>query len=149
MREFADRGRVCYGVKEFLWRVRREGRGRPLLGLLTGNTFLGAEIKLRHFGLWQQFELGVFGDHDEDRNALGWKALALARERFGGRIHPQEMVIIGDTPADVVCGKTIGARTLAVATGGADWEELERAGPDLLVPNLAEVVLDDLTECSV
>src|SRR6266566_3898763 len=34
----------------------------PLSGLLTGNIRLGAEIKLRHFDLWKEFETGAFAD---------------------------------------------------------------------------------------
>src|SRR6185503_76974 len=42
----------------------------PMLGLLTGNIRLGAEIKLRHCALWDHFVLGAFADDHEDRNRL-------------------------------------------------------------------------------
>ncbi len=49
------------------------------------------------------------------------------------------MVVIGDTPHDVSCGKAIGARTLAVATGpGYTLAELEACTPDLALESLPE-----------
>ena len=47
--------------------------------------------------------------------------------------------MIGDTPHDVSCGKSIGARTVAVATGpGYSLSELEACDPDLALPELPE-----------
>jgi phosphoglycolate phosphatase-like HAD superfamily hydrolase len=106
---------------------------------LTGNIRLGAEIKLRHFGLWHLFETGGFGDDHEDRNQIA----AIARERggqmFGRTLSGEEILVVGDTVHDVACGRSIGARVLAVATGGATWPELQGSAPDWLVANLDEV----------
>ena len=47
------------------------------------------------------------------------------------------MVVIGDTPHDVSCGKAIGARTLAVATGpGYTLAELAGLDPWLALSEL-------------
>ena len=99
----------------------------PVLGLLTGNIRLGAEIKLRHFGLWEIFQFGGFADDHEERDHIAAAALARGRRVLGKNLQPQEIVVIGDTPFDVRCGKFIGAKTLAVATGGAKLEELKAA----------------------
>jgi phosphoglycolate phosphatase-like HAD superfamily hydrolase len=49
------------------------------------------------------------------------------------------MVVIGDTPHDVTCGKAIGARTLAVASGPAyGIEELRACEPWLALEQLPE-----------
>ncbi|MDR2462754.1 MAG: HAD hydrolase-like protein, partial [Verrucomicrobiales bacterium] len=37
---------------------------------------------------------------------------------------PEDVRVIGDTPHDIACGKIIGAKTIAVATGGYSREEL-------------------------
>jgi phosphoglycolate phosphatase-like HAD superfamily hydrolase len=97
----------------------------PLLGLLTGNVQLGAEIKLRHFGLWDFFVMGGFADDHEERNHIAVAALARGRRMLDPHLQPQEVMVIGDTPHDVRCGKFIGAKTLAVATGGSTFEELQ------------------------
>ena len=109
-------GEICPGVWNFLHSVSRLPEP-PQLGLLTGNIRLGAEIKLRHFQIWDCFELGAFGDEHEDRNELA----AIARRRgeavLESPLGPGEILVIGDTPHDVRCGQQIEAKTLAVATG--------------------------------
>jgi phosphoglycolate phosphatase len=100
--------------------------------LLTGNVAEGAEAKLRHYGLWDFFAAtgGAFSVEGDDRPMIARRARELAAEH-GGEVPPGErMVVIGDTPHDVACGKAIGARTLAVATGpGYDLEALQACEP--------------------
>jgi phosphoglycolate phosphatase-like HAD superfamily hydrolase len=111
----------------------------PMLGLLTGNIRLGAEIKLRRFGLWDYFTIGAFAEDHEDRNQIAVAALQRARSVLDANLQPQEVLIIGDTPSDVRCGKFIGAKTLAVATGGSKVEELKLHGADWTVANLTQI----------
>ena len=88
--------------------------------LLTGNVAAGAEAKLRHYGLWEFFGAGgAFSVEGSDRPSIARRARELAAEHSGNGAwpDPERMVVIGDTPHDISCGKTIGARTLAVATG--------------------------------
>jgi phosphoglycolate phosphatase-like HAD superfamily hydrolase len=66
-------------------------------------------------------------------------ALARARRVLGQDLSPQEIVVIGDTPFDVRCGKFIGAKTLAVATGGAKFEELKKHAANWTVPDLTHI----------
>jgi phosphoglycolate phosphatase-like HAD superfamily hydrolase len=133
-----SRTEMCPGVLEFIQQLKSLPRP-PLLGLLTGNIRLGAEIKLRHFDLWSEFETGAFADDHEERD----KIAAIARERGSVILnHPladEEVLVIGDTPLDIRCGRAIGAKILAVATGGAKLEELEAHKPDLLVRDLRSV----------
>lgn len=129
---------MCPGVREFVHQLR-ERRQPPVIGLLTGNIRLGAEIKLRHFDLWTSFETGAFADDHEERNQIA----AIARER-GGRILNEKLtddqvLVIGDTPLDIRCARAIGAKVLAVATGGAKLGELANHQPDWLVPDLNSV----------
>src|SRR5262249_27095258 len=132
------------GVNKFI-NNKKTSRPPPLLGLLTGNIRLGAEIKLRHFNLWKVFETGAFADDHEERDQIA----AIARQRgsaiLGQELKNGQVLVIGDTPLDIRCGRAIGAKVLAVATGGARLEELEPHKPDVLVRDLtalsaAEVV---------
>ena len=129
---------VCPGVREFI-RALQQLPQPPVLGLLTGNICLGAEIKLRHFGLWEIFEFGGFADDHEERDHIAAAALVRGRRVLGENLQPSEVVVIGDTPFDVRCGKFIGAKTLAVATGGAKLEELELLQPDWTVADLTRI----------
>lgn len=136
-------GGPCAGVLQFLHDLQALPQP-PLLGLLTGNIRLGAEIKLRRFGLWNCFVTGAFGDDHEDRNALA----GLARERgsrvLGHEVAGPETLVVGDTPFDVACGRAINARVLAVGTGGGAWDQLHAHRPDWLVPDLREVTAAEL-----
>jgi phosphoglycolate phosphatase-like HAD superfamily hydrolase len=129
---------ICPGVWELIHALRALPQP-PTLGLLTGNIQLGAEIKLRHFDLWDQFAFGGFADDHEERDHIAAAALARGRRLLGKHLQPQEVVVIGDTPFDVRCGKFIGAKTLAVATGGAKLEELKVLNPDWAVANLTHI----------
>jgi phosphoglycolate phosphatase len=131
-------GETCRGIREFI-RDLQALPEPPVLGLLTGNIQLGAEIKLRHFGLWEHFQFGGFADDHEDRNHIAVAALERGRRVLGQKLQPQEIIVIGDTPFDVRCGKFIGARTLAVATGGSTFAELQPHTADWTVPDLTRI----------
>ncbi len=131
-------GEACRGVREFIHGLQSLPKP-PVLGLLTGNIQLGAEIKLRHFGLWELFEFGGFADDHEERDHIAKAAFARARRVMGKDLKPEEVVVIGDTPFDVRCGKFIGARTLAVATGGATLADLKPLGAEWAVADLTQI----------
>lgn len=124
---------VLPGVNELLDALT--DRGDVAVGLLTGNFEAGAAIKLGHFGLWTRFSFGAFGDDHADRRALVPVAMAAAA-RAGFEIPLSKVFVIGDTPLDVDCAQTHGARSIAVATGPFTVEQLETARPDLVVPTL-------------
>ncbi|MGD0536503.1 MAG: HAD hydrolase-like protein [Verrucomicrobiota bacterium] len=144
-------GRVCPGVPAWLATLARLDPP-PLIGLQTGNLRLGAEIKLRHFGLWDAFVTGAFGDDHEDRNQLAVIAHQRGSRLLGTPLCGGEILVVGDTPFDIACGRAIGARVLAVATGGASLAELERHRPDWAVDQLESIsvgaVLDGATNRS-
>jgi phosphoglycolate phosphatase-like HAD superfamily hydrolase len=131
-------GAVIPGVGPFL-EALESLPSPPTLGLLTGNIRLGAEIKLRHFGLWHRFVMGAFGDDHEDRNQLAVVALERGRGFLGQSLDGSEVLVVGDTPYDIRCGQAIGARVLAVATGGATLEDLKSCQPDWAVEDLTRV----------
>lgn len=107
--------------------------------LLTGNIRRGAEIKLSAAGLWSRFRFGVYGDEAARRVDLGPLALARALELTGRTFSPAETVVVGDARADVECGRALGARVVAVATGRTSAEELRAAGADAVLPDFADV----------
>jgi phosphoglycolate phosphatase-like HAD superfamily hydrolase len=109
-----------------------------LQGLLTGNMRRGAQVKLSHHGLWEFFGFGAFADDSEHRNELGPHAVRRALECHGIDFAPGRVWVIGDTPHDIACGKIIGARTLAVATGGATLDQLRAHKPTAALETLAD-----------
>lgn len=128
-------GRVLDGVVELLDAL--DGAD-AVVGLATGNVLRGAEIKLRHYGLWDRFRGGGFGDVSSDRN----RVLAAAVEELAkvGGVEPAAAspVVIGDTPRDVTAGHAVGASVLAVATGNYGEDALRDAGADFFLPDLRD-----------
>ncbi len=130
-------GCVLPGVAEILELM--QDKDDRVLALLTGNLQRGAELKLRRYGLWHYFEFGAFADDHHDRNQLGPFARTRACERHDFDFPPHAIDVIGDTVHDIACGKAIGARTIAVATGSSSAEELAAHKPDFVFEDLADV----------
>jgi phosphoglycolate phosphatase len=131
-------GGACPGVPEFYQSLRAQPEP-PLTGLLTGNIKQGAQIKLERFDLWKWFPFGAFADDHEDRDQIAAAALRRGSQQCGRELRGDEVLVIGDTPLDIRCGRAIGAKVLAVATGGASLQELERHNPDWAVPDLTRL----------
>lgn len=130
--------RTCHGVLEFIAELRALPQP-PLLGLLTGNIRLGAEIKLRHFNLWDVFETGAFADDHEERDQIAVIAHERGNRLLNQKLSGELVLVIGDTPLDIRCARSIGAKVLAVATGGHSLDELESHQPDWAVADLRRI----------
>lgn len=134
---------LCPGVWRFIRQLQQLPHP-PLLGLLTGNIRLGAEIKLRHFDLWETFATGAFADDAEDRDQIAATARQRGSRLLGEEIGDDQVLVIGDTPLDIRCGRAIRARVLAVATGGARLEDLRAHLPDWAIPDLTAVTAQEV-----
>jgi phosphoglycolate phosphatase len=119
---------VMPGIMELLERLeQQEG---VLLGLLTGNVEPGAALKLRAAGIDPgRFRVGAYGSDAAHRPDLPPIATRRASRFFGREPAGSEVVIIGDTPADIACGQCVDARAVAVATGGYSLQDLEDCRP--------------------
>jgi phosphoglycolate phosphatase len=118
-------GRVLPNVREILERLRERADVRSYL--LTGNTRGGARAKLTHYRLFDYFPDGAFAEDAGERATIATRALELARR--AGPVGDHATFVIGDTPHDIDCANAVGARTIAVATGGYTIEELETHRP--------------------
>lgn len=118
-----------------LSRVLAAVEGLAHVCLLTGNWREGARVKLSAAGLWQRFDWGVFSEDAPDRDGL----VPVARQRALGRgLGVGEVVVVGDTVADIQCARAGGARVVAVETGFSTPTELASRAPDLQVANLQD-----------
>ncbi|MEM1171145.1 MAG: HAD hydrolase-like protein [Cyanobacteria bacterium P01_H01_bin.35] len=122
-------GKILEGVKEILSHLHPH-RNDVISLLLTGNTSVGAKAKLTHYGLdsYFNFTQGGFSDRLADRKAIARQALTSAQELIG-EINLEKVYVIGDTPHDINCCDAIGARSIAVATGSYELEELQQYNP--------------------
>jgi phosphoglycolate phosphatase len=118
-------GRVLPNVREILEHL--ESRVDVRSYLLTGNTRGGARAKLTHYRLMHFFPDGAFAEDAGGRATIAARALELAKR--SGPVNDEAVFVIGDTPHDVHCANAIGARTVAVATGGYTADELAAHRP--------------------
>ncbi len=110
-----------------------------LIGLLTGNIGSTAAVKLEAAGYnVGLFQVGAYGDESAVRAELLKLAVERAYDLTGYRFQGKQIVMIGDTPADVTCGLELGARSIAVLTGYHNRVELTLSDPDFLFDDLSD-----------
>lgn len=116
-----------------------ESKPDVVLGLLTGNLMQGATAKLKAVGLDpDRFRVGAFGSDHEHRHELPAIARSRLKQRLGVDVTGAAIVVIGDTPADLTCGKSLGAAAIGVATGRYSVDELSRHDPLAVFPDLSD-----------
>ncbi len=126
--------RPCVGAHEVVKQLR--DREVPL-GIVTGNVSTSAPYKLRAAGFedtW--FPFGAYGSESVDRNDLPGRAIARAEKYLKRPILPSQVLVIGDTVADIACARAVGAKACAVLTGHGKRPTLEAAQPDYLIEDL-------------
>ena len=114
-----------------------EARKDVVLGLLTGNVEAGARVKLTAAGINpDRFRVNAFGSDHEHRPELPAIAQRRATEVLGLDIAGDRLIVIGDTPADIECGRSLGAKAIGVATGYYSVEQLQKHDPYAVFPSL-------------
>ncbi|MFJ8331358.1 HAD family hydrolase [Streptomyces sp. NPDC094437] len=129
--ELRERGHALPGAAAVLAALADAGVRQSVV---TGNVRRAADVKLAVFGLDTHLQLdgGAYAEDGELRAELLRAALSRTS------VHPEKVVFLGDTPADVEGGRDAGVRVVAVATGRTSAADLRDAG--------ADVVLDDLSD---
>src|SRR5947208_6810779 len=133
-----DKARLLPGVPDLLRSLA--GRAGARTALLTGNVEPGARLKLGHFGIagYFDFSLSCFGSDDADRYRLPTLALERARRHLGPDVAGSQLVVVGDSEHDVLCGKSVGARSVAVCTGWTPAPVLRSLRPAALLDDLSD-----------
>lgn len=116
------------------------------IGLATGNMRAGAVAKLGHYGLWERFAAGGFGDEEVVRANVVRRGMEDLARIAGAGARPGDCIVLGDTPLDVEAARAAGARAMAIATGAYDVAALRDSGADWVFANLSDTaaVLDVL-----
>jgi phosphoglycolate phosphatase-like HAD superfamily hydrolase len=148
LRDPAHPSKPLPGVTDLLNALSR--RSDVTLGLLTGNLVDGARAKLEAVGIDPDiFVVGAYGSDHELRPELPAIAQRRARARLGVDIAGSDIVVIGDTPADLQCGRDIGVRAIGVATGRYTTDDLAAQGAVAVFADLSDTdavmraILDD------
>lgn len=130
---------VLRGAKEILTETDKNPNFAN--ALLTGNLSVAAEMKLKSVGLWHFFENApnAFGEISHERKDLAVEAGKLFSEKYDFEFSPEQFIVIGDTPNDILCAKYFGAKSVAVLTGRNQTREiLEKNNPDTVINNLTD-----------
>lgn len=129
--------RALAGIPELLDAL--EKREDVVLGLLTGNIREGARRKLAAAGVdFDRFRINAFGSDSEHRPELPAIARQRAKDSLDLDLSGDQMYVIGDTPADIACGRELGARAIAVATGRYTVEDLRAHMPFAVFEDLSD-----------
>lgn len=124
--------RVLPGAQDSLaWLA---ARADVRVAIATGNVRRGAHIKLRHAGLAEHFDLDRTGGYGCDSPV---RAELVRRAVERAACGPDDaVVVVGDTVHDVTAALAVGARCVAVATGGVPTETLRKAGACAVLPDV-------------
>jgi phosphoglycolate phosphatase len=122
------------------WELCAELNGNPsfALGIQTGNIEPCADVKLRRARLDSFFRFGGFGSDAADRTILVSKAIERGKAVTGYDCRKNDVIVIGDSPHDIIAGKCNGAFTIGVTTGKSTAVELAAAGANAVIPDLSE-----------
>lgn len=132
--------KVAPGVRALLRKLKR---AQIPLGLVTGNFSGIAGRKLAQAGLHHYFQFGAFAEDGPTRGELA--RLAICRARGEGWISWDARIwLIGDHENDIRAARENGIRAIAVATGISTAEQLRSFSPDILLPDLRALTLEDL-----
>lgn len=136
--ELRERGHALPGAARVLAAVAALGQVEQTV--VTGNIRGAAETKLSVFGLDShiRFPIGGYGEDDDERSELVRLAIRRASHSLNTPLAPQDVLLVGDTPADVSAAKDNQVPVLAVATGRSTVTELRQAGADLVAPDLED-----------
>lgn len=130
--------RVMPGVRALLAELSARSAD-AVLALLTGNIPAGAALKLASARIAPDtFRFGAYGSDCERRDGLPPVAVERALAATGVTFRGKDVVVIGDTPHDVTCGRSLGVRAVAVATGSHEAPALHEAGADVVFEDLSD-----------
>jgi phosphoglycolate phosphatase-like HAD superfamily hydrolase len=114
------------------------GEAAVTLALLTGNLEPCARLKLAPLGVNHRFPFGAFGSDHEDRHRLPAVAVERALAETGRHFEGKRIVVVGDSIHDVRCGRDLGVRAVAVASGKTSRETLAGESPDALLGDFSD-----------
>src|SRR4051794_11765498 len=134
---FLTRCRVLDGAAAALERLTTAD---VIQSVLPGTPQPIARIKLALMGLTRflDLDIGAYGSDHPRRTELVPIAAARAAQRYGRSFTGADVVVIGDTPHDIDCGRAGAARTIAVATGPFSADALRTHGADVVLESLAD-----------
>ncbi|KRQ87614.1 Pyrophosphatase PpaX [Caloramator mitchellensis] len=111
-------------------------RGLPL-GIVTSKRKIMAERGLKLLDLLKYFDV-LITPEDTDKHKPNPEPILKACEKLN--IEPRDVLFVGDSHYDILCGKNAEAKTCIVKYTMLDLEELLKFEPDYVVEDLREIL---------
>lgn len=114
---------VYYGIPDLLKRLKQDGK---TLIMATSKPEIFAVEILKHFGLYEYFDVAAGASLDASRNKKG-AVIEYALEK-GGIKDNSSAIMIGDREHDIFGAKENGLDSIGVLYGYGAYDELKNAG---------------------
>lgn len=108
-----------------------------LLGVVTSKRRIMAERGLRLFNLLDYFDV-VITPEDTVKHKPDPEPILKACEKL--KFEPKDVLFVGDSNFDILCGKNAGAKTCLVKYTMLDLEELLKFEPDFVIEDLRDIL---------
>lgn len=122
------------GVREGIIELDRQGYK---LGIVTSRLNDSAIKGLKHFGLMDYFE-SIIGADDTDQHKPDPTPALMALKELEGK--PEETILVGDSPFDILCGKNAGITSVAVGWSALPMDRILNYEPDYVVESMEELM---------
>ncbi len=106
----------------------------------TGNCKQGARVKLSLSGLDHYFEVGAYGDEVNARKQLLALAKNKAQEAFKIKFSSEDVMVVGDTPQDILAAKENDFIAVATTTGYYGEGALVVHEPDYVIDHFDDLL---------
>ncbi|MHA1409577.1 MAG: HAD family hydrolase [Candidatus Odinarchaeia archaeon] len=132
------------GVRAALEKLKANGYILAVVtGRITDSKFV--ENELDKHGLLRFIDdvltNSAGGNNTDAYNSFLFKIDNLKKLMLKYRVKPENCVVVGDYTADIISGKKIGCKTIAVLTGGTDYEILKKLEPDFILKGVSDIPL--------
>ncbi len=132
-RELPKRALLFPGIEELLGKLRDSGR---CLGVFTGVERALMDMTVDSFDLKKHFQVLVAGD-DVQKTKPDPEGVRLALSKM--MLRPEETMMVGDSPADILAGKGAGVVTAAALWSPENRGDPNEAGPDYSFRSVREL----------
>jgi len=126
--------KIFVGVAEAIRGLHNDG---VLLGIVTSKKYATAMRGLKLFDMDKYFSVVISADQCQNTKPHPEPVqLALAKLRLA----PQDCLMVGDSPFDILSGGRAGVKTVAVRWSEVPWADVMVAEPDYIISTMAELI---------
>lgn len=130
--KYREDAKIFEGIDEIISKLSNKVK----LAILTNNKSNYAEEVLERFDLMKYFEI-IVGFNDVTEVKPSPEGIQIILKKWN--LKPSEAIFIGDMTSDILCGKAANVKTVCVASGLAQKENLVEHNPDILLDHVQDL----------